>query len=160
MIDEWGKGAKYWDHAWNPVIGCRKVSEGCANCYAATMAERFPELRDEKGGFEPHRNIGLKKPPKKGVVFVGNMTDLFGEWNGYDEIMRWLDSLYLCAKYLILTKRTYRLTRKFSLGPHCNFGMTARRMIFSIISGTDMTRVGRISENALNINVGDSFVRK
>lgn len=35
MIDEWKKGAKYWDHAWNPVIGCRKVSEGCANCYAA-----------------------------------------------------------------------------------------------------------------------------
>lgn len=45
MIDEWGKGAKYWNKAWNPVIGCRKVSEGCANCYAAGMAERFPELQ-------------------------------------------------------------------------------------------------------------------
>ena len=28
IIDEWGKGAKYWDVAWNPMIGCRKASEG------------------------------------------------------------------------------------------------------------------------------------
>ena len=79
MIDEWGKGAKYWDKAWNPVIGCRKVSEGCANCYAAGMAERFPELRDADGGFTPHCPTTPKRPPRSGVVFVGNMTDIFGE---------------------------------------------------------------------------------
>lgn len=79
MIDEWGKGAKYWNKAWNPVIGCRKVSEGCANCYADGMAERFPELQDSSGGFEPHTPKRMKNPPRSGVVFVGNMTDIFGE---------------------------------------------------------------------------------
>lgn len=102
MIDEWKKGAKYWDHAWNPVIGCRKVSEGCANCYAARTMERFGQ------SFEPHLSK-LQTPPKSGVVFVGNMTDLFGEWNSDEQIVAWLDRLSLNAVNLILTKRTERL---------------------------------------------------
>ena len=129
MIDEWKKGAKYWDHAWNPVIGCRKVSEGCANCYAAHMAERFPVLRDHDGGFMPHRNIGLKKPPEKGIVFVGNMTDLFGEWNDGLEIRRWISALSPTATNLVLTKRAGRL-RDFAYTDmmrmeHVFYGVTA-----------------------------------
>lgn len=128
MIDEWGKGAKYWDHAWNPVIGCRKVSEGCANCYAATMAERFPELRDENGGFEPHEPKNWKYPPRKGVLFVGNMTDIFGEWNDGLEIRQWIDMLSPTATNLVLTKRAGSL-RDFPddvLGlDHVFFGVTA-----------------------------------
>lgn len=106
MDDQWGKGAKYWDHAWNPVIGCRPVSEGCEHCYAESMAERFPELQDDNGGFEPHQSNLGKKPPKSGVVFVGNMTDLFGEWNPPEKIVKWLGSLeHYNATNLILTKR-------------------------------------------------------
>lgn len=117
MIDEWGKGAKYWDHAWNPVIGCRKVSEGCANCYAARVAERFPELQDDNGGFEPHLPKCLKRPPKKGVVFVGNMTDILGEWNDIDEVNDyWLPMLSKDAVNLVLTKRATRL--KWGLAIH------------------------------------------
>ena len=86
MIDEWKKGAKYWDHAWNPVIGCRKVSEGCANCYAARTMERFGQ------SFEPHLSK-RQTPPKSGVVFVGNMTDLFGEWNHPDTVYGWIGGL-------------------------------------------------------------------
>ena len=109
MIDEWGKGAKYWDKAWNPVIGCQKVSEGCANCYAAGMAERFRELRDADGGFTPHRPTTPKRPPKTGVVFVGNMTDIFGDWNFDDEITSWLDQLDTRTPNIILTKRVSRM---------------------------------------------------
>lgn len=110
MIDEWGKGAKYWDHAWNPVIGCQKVSEACENCYAARMAEKFPELRDEAGGFSPHRPKTLKNPPKSGVVFAGNMTDLFGDWIEWDkQIFEMLSGLSPKATNLILTKRTNRM---------------------------------------------------
>ena len=107
IIDEWGKGAKYWDHAWNPVVGCRKVSEGCSNCYAAQMAERFPELRDENGGFEPHEPKNEKYPPRKGVLFVGNMTDLFGEWNDNPFLITRtaMISLFPNPVKLILTKR-------------------------------------------------------
>ena len=110
MIDEWGKGAKYWNKAWNPVIGCRKVSEGCANCYADGMAERFPELQDSSGGFEPHIPKRLKNPPRTGVVFVGNMTDIFGEWNFDDEITSWLDQLDTRTPNIILTKILYGMT--------------------------------------------------
>lgn len=80
MIDEWGKGAKYWTKTWNPVIGCKKVSEGCTNCYAESMAKRFPSLCDENGGFTPHVTRNPRKTPRNGVVFVGNMTDIFGEF--------------------------------------------------------------------------------
>ena len=97
MIEEW-KGAKYWDKAWNPIIGCRKVSEGCANCYAARTMERFGQ------SFEPHLSK-RQTPPKSGVVFVGNMTDLFGEWNHPDTVYDWIGGLSFDATNLILTKR-------------------------------------------------------
>jgi protein gp37 len=111
MIDQWKKGAKYWDKAWNPVIGCEKVSEGCANCYAASMATRFPELQDADGGFTPHAPTCQKRPPKTGVVFVGNMTDLFGEWNTDQEIIDWTFEMYPLAANLLLTKRAERMAR-------------------------------------------------
>lgn len=105
MIDEWGKDAKYWDYAWNPVIGCEKVSEGCANCYAARLAAQYPELKDDFGGFDPHPPKHLKRPPQSGVVFVGNMTDIFGDWNCAEEVCEWLGALSERAVNLILTKR-------------------------------------------------------
>jgi len=66
--------AKYWDTAWNPVIGCKPCSPACEHCYAKAWAERFGQ------SFEPHPSK-KQTPPRKGVVFCGNMTDLFGEWN-------------------------------------------------------------------------------
>ena len=111
MVDEWGKGAKYWDHAWNPVVGCKKVSEGCANCYAERMAGKFAELQDKDGGFLPHPPKNLKSPPRSGVVFVGNMTDIFGEWNDPIQIVEWLYKLDDRAENLILTKRPERMAK-------------------------------------------------
>ena len=109
MVDEWKKGAKYWDKAWNPVIGCRKISEGCANCYAERMAALFPELQDNYGGFMPHFPKKQKSPPQTGVVFVGNMTDIFGVWNHELAIYNWLYSLSKDAINLVLTKRSNKI---------------------------------------------------
>ena len=113
MIDEWRKGAKYWDHAWNPVIGCRKISEGCRNCYAARLAERFPELQDVDGGFSPHPAKHLHNPPKSGVVFV--------------EISGWLDRLDTRTPNLILTRRVSRMVEHLSRygWRQALYGMTA-----------------------------------
>jgi len=108
MIDQWKKGAKYWDKAWNPVIGCEKVSEGCAYCYAEAMCERFPALNGHE--FRPKVKRG-SKPPKTGVVFVGNMTDLFGDWNTDQEIIDWTFEMYPMAANLLLTKRAERLAK-------------------------------------------------
>lgn len=36
-------GIQWSDATWNPVTGCTKVSQGCKNCYAEGVAERFWE---------------------------------------------------------------------------------------------------------------------
>lgn len=132
MIDEWKKGAKYWDHAWNPVIGCKPVSEGCANCYAESMAERFPELQDDSGGFAPHTPKGEKRPPKHGVVFVGNMTDIFGEWNEDFLIDDWISMLSDHAINLILSKRSERLYDVLDYMQDCGYNPDAEHLWWGI----------------------------
>lgn len=95
---QWPK-AKYWEKQWNPVIGCKPCSPACANCYAAAWAKRFGRL------FEPHAT--KQKPPRSGIVFCGNMTDLFGEWieGPMEPIFQTAKSANADATYLYLTKR-------------------------------------------------------
>lgn len=98
--------AKYWTAQWNPVIGCKPCSPACENCYAAAWAKRFGQ------SFEPHKSA-QKYPPKKGVVFCGNLTDCFGNWRepittGNDIIHTAIRGSFANdadATYLWLTKR-------------------------------------------------------
>ena len=95
--------AKYWTRQYNPVIGCKPCSPACENCYAAAWAKRFGQ------SFEPH---GTKqKPPRKGVVFCGNMTDLFGEWRSSPEMVVTVRTPCRMqeAQYLWLTKRVVNM---------------------------------------------------
>lgn len=102
--------AKYWTDAWNPFVGCRPCSPACANCYAAAWAGRF------KQSFDPHKSA-QETPANRGVVFCGNMTDLFGEWVEYPEFYIGVASGRAFAPghgrvpptYLWLTKRTKRM---------------------------------------------------
>lgn len=96
---QWPK-AKYWTAQWNPIIGCKPCSPACENCYAAAWAKRFRQ------SFEPHES-SRKRPPRKGVVFCGNMTDLFGEWaeGPMEPIFKTAKSANADATYLYLTKR-------------------------------------------------------
>ena len=32
---------EWTEMTWNPTVGCAKVSPGCKNCYAETMARRL-----------------------------------------------------------------------------------------------------------------------
>ena len=103
--------AQYWDRAWNPVIGCNPISPACANCYAKAWAQRFGQ------SFEPH--VTKQKPPRKGVVFCGNMTDLFGEWIPSPEnYIKATGEEFVAptATYLYLTKRVKRLCRALCNG--------------------------------------------
>jgi len=37
-----GKTKIEWsERVWNPITGCSKVSQGCKNCYAEVLANRF-----------------------------------------------------------------------------------------------------------------------
>ena len=120
--------AKYWTKAFNPVVGCKKISEGCQNCYAAGVVKRF----GINGGIFAPEFMPNAKPPKKGVVFVGNMTDIFGEWNDFFDIKKIICQLNSSATNLILTKRAYRLDIVDAIGElvqdeimnSCWFGVT------------------------------------
>lgn len=107
-----------WTEAtWNPSAGCSKISAGCKNCYAETMANRLQAmgvLGYENGfGFSlvPERleqPLAVKKPTK---FFVNSMSDLFHE----DMPFEYLDKIFDVIKrtpqhtYQILTKRAERM---------------------------------------------------
>ena len=119
---QWPK-AKYWEKAWNPIIGCKPCSPACENCYAAAMTKRFG------GSFEPHQS-SRHRPPRSGVVFCGNLTDLFGEWNTLHTASNFIwDTVskrgYEKAIYLWLTKRPllmgYTLTGRVFVQNHVTF---------------------------------------
>ena len=100
---QWPK-AKWWEKDWNPIIGCQKVSPACENCWAFEWAKRFNQ------SFDPHKS-SKKKPPKSGVVFVGGLTDMFGEFNDspMDAIGKTAKSANRDATYIYLTKRVDRM---------------------------------------------------
>lgn len=82
-----GKESKieWTDATWNPVTGCDKVSPGCKNCYAETLAERFRGTPGHpyEQGFDlrlwPDRLKLPKLWTKPRRIFVNSMSDLFHE---------------------------------------------------------------------------------
>lgn len=99
---QWPK-AKYWTTQWNPVIGCKPCSPACEHCYAAAWARRFGQ------SFKPHDT--KQRPPRNGIVFCGNMTDLFGEWMYTEDIANNIGRSVNRGgdAYLWLTKRPARM---------------------------------------------------
>jgi protein gp37 len=100
---------------WNPVTGCQKVSQGCKNCYAERIANRFWGERKftdvwchEDRLAQP---LHWKKPRR---VFVNSMSDLFHE-DVPDEFitsvfMQMSSSKTSQHKFMILTKRADRMS--------------------------------------------------
>ena len=96
------------EEAWNPVVGCSRVSSGCANCYAIPIAHRL-EGNPNKKVSAPYRGLTVvrengsvdwtgtvrllserlhiplswKKPRR---VFVNSMSDLFHESLPFEDI--------------------------------------------------------------------------
>lgn len=64
---------------WNPVTGCSKVSAGCKNCYAESIAKRFWNGRSfDRILYHENRILTpLEKWRKPEIVFVCSMSDLF-----------------------------------------------------------------------------------
>lgn len=130
-------------YTWNPIVGCSKISSGCAHCYAETMAKRLAAMGQEKYqrvigpewlGQEHWAVEGEKygwngkcflsereleypfhwKQPRR--IFVSSMGDLFHE-NVPDE---WIDRVMAVIAlnprhtFIILTKRAERMAEYFS----------------------------------------------
>jgi protein gp37 len=108
---------EWTDATWNPVRGCTKISPGCLNCYAETLAERFRGVPGHpfEFGFDlrlvPEKlgdPIRWSKPKK---IFVNSMSDLFHE-GVPDEYIEKVCRVMLAANwhtYQILTKRADRM---------------------------------------------------
>lgn len=111
-----------WTEAtWNPSTGCDKVSAGCKNCYAETMARRLKAMGAPgyENGFEftlmPGRldiPVRTRKPTK---YFVNSMSDLFHEDMPFEFLDRVFDVIRETPRhtYQILTKREDRLVEYF-----------------------------------------------
>lgn len=113
---------EWTEQTWNPVSGCTKVSPGCKNCYAETMARRLKAMgaTGYEHGFkltlQPDR---LRQPlarRKATTWFVNSMSDLFH----MDISDSYIDEVFGVIQdtpqhtYQILTKRSERLPIYFA----------------------------------------------
>jgi protein gp37 len=128
---------EWTDSTWNPVVGCRKVSSGCANCYAERMAKRLAAMAT--AAIKLGQNAGKKaaylqvinqygrwngdvfldysaveeplgwNAPR--VIFVNSMSDLFHSDVPDEFILRVFDVMNRCPQHTfqILTKRPERV---------------------------------------------------
>ena len=116
---------EWTEQTWNPSAGCTKISSGCKNCYAETMAIRL-KGRGTVGyenGFKfnpvPSRLNDPLKRKKATVFFVNSMSDIFHE-NMPEE---YLDRIFEVIEntphhtYQILTKRADRMYDYLSKRP-------------------------------------------
>lgn len=119
---------EWCDRVWNPVIGCSKISAGCANCYAQPMAGRLKAMgniayRDVVDGSGPRATwngqiamnestidapLRWRKPRR---IFVNSMGDLFHENCPMELIERVYSVIARCPQhtFMVLTKRPHRI---------------------------------------------------
>jgi protein gp37 len=123
-----GSSIEWTQATWNPTTGCDKVSAGCDNCYALTLAKRLKAMGAEKYqhdgdprtsgpgfGITVHPDA-LELPytwrtPR--LVFVNSMSDLFHARVPVGFIRQVLQVMQDTPQhtYQVLTKRSRRLLR-------------------------------------------------
>lgn len=132
------------EKSWNPVIGCSKVSPGCANCYAERLANRLRHMEKNKPREKRHYtnvvtpvgwngNVHLipdrldeplkwKRPSR---IFVCSMGDLFHEDVPDSFINDIFTTMQMAShhQYLILTKRPDIMLEKLRL---LNYGSPSK----------------------------------
>ena len=94
---------EWTDETWNPVGGCKAVSPGCANCYAARMAkrlaamgqERYKGLVDEHGRWTGEYRAGGTNLPSDDSMFDW-LRDR-GRWRPSIHMPRWASRITLNA---------------------------------------------------------------
>ncbi len=122
-------GIEWTDVTWNPVTGCTRVSAGCDNCYAATLASRLlrgsylaqlPVIDSDITRRDPfavriwperlEAPLGWHRPH---VVFVNSMSDVFHA-DVPEDFTRSMFEVMLRASwhtFQVLTKRPARALR-------------------------------------------------
>jgi protein gp37 len=126
---------EWTEQTWNPTVGCTKVSPGCKNCYAETMARRLKAIgvRGYENGFRltlmPERLAEPLERHKPTVYFVNSMSDLFHEKVPFDYIRRVFDVMAHAPQHTfqVLTKRAERMAafcRQITVPPNAWLGVS------------------------------------
>lgn len=107
---------EWTDATWNPVTGCWPISDGCDNCYAKRIHDRFGEGPYSQIVYHWDRfNIprGWKKPRR---IFVGSMTDLFQKdvQDGYRVMIEGVIADCPQHTFMMLTKRADNMREYFN----------------------------------------------
>src|SRR3989338_2412527 len=108
---------EWTEQTWNPTVGCTKISPGCKNCYAETMARRLHAMgmRGYENGFRltlmPERLSEPLERRKPTVYFVNSMSDLFHEEVPFGYIRQVFDVMAQAPQHTfqVLTKRAERM---------------------------------------------------
>ncbi|MFG1850813.1 DUF5131 family protein [Actinomadura geliboluensis] len=123
-----GTGIEWTEVTWNPTTGCDRISAGCDNCYALTLARRLKAMGSEKYqndgdsrtsgpgfGITVHPDA-LRQPygwrtPR--VVFVNSMSDLFHARVPLSFVRQVFEVIADTPQhtYQVLTKRSARLRK-------------------------------------------------
>ena len=107
--------------SWNPTTGCTKISPGCKNCYAESMARRLKGMgvKGYENGFKLSLQYHRLNEPlfrkKPSMYFVNSMSDLFHEDIPDDYIQKVIQIIQKSPNHIfqILTKRAERMSSFF-----------------------------------------------
>jgi protein gp37 len=120
---------EWTDATWNPTTGCTKVSAGCDNCYAHTLAHgrlsdvyrrALPVIQTTEAEADPFAirlwQDRLKQPSKWAegrMIFVNSMSDLFHQDIPEDYLRSVFEVMLEVDRhvYQVLTKRPGRAMR-------------------------------------------------
>ncbi|WP_372410165.1 DUF5131 family protein [Streptomyces luteireticuli] len=123
------RSAIEWTEAtWNPTTGCDRVTSGCDNCYALTLARRLKAMgtakyqndgdpRTSGPGFGVTLHPDSLKVPSQWkaprMVFVNSMSDLFHARVPLTFVRQVFEVIAATPQhtYQLLTKRSLRLRR-------------------------------------------------
>lgn len=118
---------EWTDTTWNPIRGCSRISPGCVNCYAESIAARFSGEGQPFEGFARRTAAGGRWTSKMALlpdklaeplswrkprrVFVNSMSDLFHEGLSDEAIAAVFGVMAACPQHVfqVLTKRAERL---------------------------------------------------
>lgn len=123
------KSAIEWTEAtWNPTTGCDRISSGCDNCYAMTLAKRLKAMGSAKyqtdgdprtsgPGFGVALHPDALDIPRRWrdprTVFVNSMSDLFHARVPFSYVQQVFDVMRETPRHTfqVLTKRAARLAK-------------------------------------------------
>jgi protein gp37 len=109
-------------HTFNPWWGCTKVSDGCRNCYAEALSNRYGH--SVWGAGKPRRlmsdahwqaplgwDADAKRTGRRARVFCASMADVFEEQAPPGQLARLWDLIRLTPNldWQLLTKRPHRI---------------------------------------------------